>query len=110
MAGYSLNTTATLQCPHGGMVQAISTNTRTKAGSAPLTRSDDAFIITGCSHQISGMPSPCVRVQWLIADNRVKVNGSATFSKSSVGLCLSGAGAAQGNVMVVNTQTRVKSQ
>ena len=110
MSGCSLNTTATLQCPHGGMVQAISTNTRTKAGSAPITRKDDTFIITGCPFQVASAPSPCVRVQWLIADSRVKINGSATLSQSSTGLCLSAAGAAQGNVIVANTQTRVRSQ
>lgn len=110
MAGHSLNTASTLLCPHGGMAQAISTNTRSRAGPSPLATDSDTFVITGCPYQVSGAPSPCVRVQWLIADSRVKVNGSATLSKSSTGLCLSAAGAPQGNVMVVNTQTRVQSR
>jgi hypothetical protein len=110
MSGNSVNTTATLQCPHGGMVQIISTNIKARAGGAPLARRDDSFVVTGCPYQMGTVPSPCVRVQWLITDSRVKVNNSATVSQSSTGLCLSAAGAPQGNVLVVNTQTRVRSQ
>jgi hypothetical protein len=110
MSGNSVNTTSTLQCPHGGMVQIISTNTQAKAGGSLLARRDDTFIVTGCPHMIGNFSSPCVRVQWLITDSRVKVKNSATISQSSTGLCLSAAGAPQGNVLIVNTQTRVRSQ
>jgi hypothetical protein len=112
MAGHSLTTTASLQCPHGGVVQVLSTNTRARADRAPLTTNSDTFVITGCPYLIPGtsIPSPCVRVQWLIPDTRVKVNGSQALSRSSTGLCLSAAGAPQGPVIVINTQTRVQSQ
>ena len=110
MAGYSLNTTATLMCPHGGTVQTISTNSRASAAAAPIACADDSFVIAGCPFQIGGAPSPCVRVQWLAADCRVRVGGSATLSQSCAGLCLNGAGLAQGAVVVVSTQSRVRSQ
>ncbi len=112
MAGHSLTTTASLQCPHGGVAQVLSTNTRARAGGAPLASAGDSFVITGCPYLIPGtsVPSPCVQVRWLIPDNRVKVNGSQTLSRSSTGLCLSAAGAPQGPVIVINTQTRVQSQ
>ena len=110
MSGGSVNTTATLQCPHGGMVQIISANTNSRAAGSPLARRDDTFIVIGCPNHIGNMQSPCVRVQWLITDSRVKVNGSATVSQTSTGLCLSAVGAPQGNVIVVSTQTRVRSE
>ena len=113
MAGHSLTTIASLQCPHGGVVQTLSTNTRSKAEGAPLASSGDSFVITGCPYQIPAVtpiPSPCVRVQWLITDSRLKVNGSQALSRSSTGLCLSAASIPQGPVMIVNTQARVQSQ
>ena len=110
MAGYSLTTTSSLQCPHGGMVQIISTNTRSFADSAPLASDTDNFVVTGCPFQMGTVPSPCVRVQWLISDSRVTINGSRSLSRSSTGLCLSAAGAPQGTVIAINTQSRVQSR
>lgn len=109
MAGHTLTTTATLQCPHGGLIQVISANTRTRAQGAPMATERDRFVVTGCPFQISGAPSPCLRVQWYISDARVKVNQQATVSRSSTGVCLSAAGAPQGPVVVVQTQNRVQS-
>lgn len=109
MAGGSLITTATLQCPHGGAVQIVSSNTRVKA-SAPMATASDTFIIAGCAFNVSGAPSPCVSVKWIVTDLRVKAVGARTLSLSSVGLCLNAAQAPQGPVIIANTQPRVKSQ
>ena len=112
MAGNSLNIGSTLQCPHGGIVQIVSTNTRTKANGAFMTTATDTYIVSGCPFQIPAVvpiPSPCVTVQWLVPDSRVKVNGNLTLSLSSAGICLSAAQVPQGPVMVINTQTRVRS-
>lgn len=108
MAGQALTTAATLLCPHGGTVQMVSTNSRTLAG-APIVRSTDTFIVAGCVFNISGAPSPCVTVQWMVADTRVTVSGGATLSTGSVGLCKSAAGAPQGPVSIVATQTRAST-
>ena len=109
MAGETLVTNATLQCPHGGTVQIISSNTRVKANSTPIATSGDTFVVAGCTFQVSGAPSPCVSVKWIVTDTRVKV-GPQTLSTGSQGLCLNAAQAPQGPVNIVKTQTKVKSQ
>lgn len=103
MSGQALTTASTLLCPHGGSVSIVSTNSRTSAG-APMVRSTDTFLVSGCTFNVSGAPSPCVTVQWVVADTRVQVLGGATLSTGSVGLCKSAAGAPQGPVSIVSTQ------
>lgn len=111
MAGHGLNTVSRLQCPHGGQVQIQSTNTRSKTLGSPMASTADVYTIVGCPFQLPGpTPSPCVRVQWLVPDSRVRVNGSYTLSRSSTGLCLSAAGVPQGQVILVTTQAREQSQ
>jgi hypothetical protein len=114
MSGNSLTTAATLQCPHGGTVQIISTNTRATAGGAPLALATDTFTIAGCPFQIpvgtGTVPSPCVRVQWTVTDLRNAVGGAPTLSFSSVGLCLAATQVPQGPVVIAATQSRVSSQ
>jgi len=112
MAGNSLTINSTLQCPHGGTVQIITTNTTTKADNGFVATPSDTFIISGCPFQIPAVvpiPSPCLTVQWLVPDTRVKVNGNPTLSQSSVGLCLSAAQLPQGPVTVANTQQKMSS-
>jgi hypothetical protein len=107
MAGHLLTTLTTMLCPHGGKVQAVSSNTKVSAGSgAYVLRISDTFIIAGCTF----VPNPCVRVQWIVADMRVKVDQQPTLSEGSVGLCLSALQAPQGKVIVVNTQMKASSQ
>lgn len=115
MAGKLLTTQSTLQCPHGGTVTATSTSQRVTAGSgAHVLTIADVFTISGCPFQIpapSGtVPSPCLTVQWVVSDLRVKVNSTPTFSESSVGLCFSATGIPQGAVTVANTQQKASSQ
>jgi hypothetical protein len=115
MAGHVLTTQTKMQCPHGGQVQAVSANTTVSAGSgAYVLRMSDTFSIAGCPFQIPAppgtIPSPCVRVQWTVADMRVKVGQQQTLSEGSVGLCFSAQQAPQGTVIVVSTQMQVSSQ
>lgn len=113
MAGAALNTAASLQCPHGGTVQAVTTNSRVKADGAPLTLASDTFTVSGCPFQIPAavpIPSPCVLIQWILPEVPDKVGGTPTLAQSSAGLCLSAAQVPQGPVAVVNAQTRAKSQ
>src|SRR4051812_47320924 len=109
MPGHSLTTASTLMCPHGGQVSAITSNSRVKADAYLVTQSD-TFTISGCPFTLpSGTPSPCITVQWLVADTRVRV-GSATLSQSSAGLCKSAASVPQGPVSIAVTQPRVSTQ
>lgn len=105
MAGNSLTTASSLQCPHGGTVIIVSANARVKAVSAPMATVTDVFIIAGCP-----ISSPCLTVRWLITDVRVKVNGIPTLSRSNLGLCLNALQIPQGPAVILNTQTRVQSQ
>jgi hypothetical protein len=108
MAGASLNTLASLCCPHGGKVTIASTNVRVSGGGAPLALSSDTFTIVGCPFQIpvgpAMVPSPCVRVQWIMPDLRDRTGGSLGLSQGSAGLCLAATQAPQGPVTVVVTQ------
>lgn len=108
MPGHTLTAAATMQCPHGGQVQAAPSNTRVKGDAAVLT-SADTFTVAGCAFTIPpGTPSPCTTVRWLVADLRVTA-GAATLSDGDSGICLSAANVPQGPVSVVLTQTRVSS-
>ncbi len=110
MAGNLLNTNSTLQCPHGGSVKIVSTNTRVKVDGAYAALSTDTFTISGCPFQIpaapSPIPSPCVTVQWVVTNVRTKTNSTPNLSQSSVGLCLSAAQIPQGSVIVAQTQAK----
>ena len=64
MAGL-LTTSSMMMCPHGGEVQAITTNTRTKAGGDFALRQSDTFIIAACPFILGLVPHPCVQVQWV---------------------------------------------
>ena len=101
------------KCPHGGSVQIISANVRVKAGGAFAGARDGLSIsIAGCPFQIpvgaGTIPSPCLTVQWVLTDMRVKVNGTPTLSQSSVGLCLNALQVPQGTVVITNTQAQVE--
>ena len=112
MSGNTLTVNSSLQCPHGGTVQIISSNTRVKAEGGFAALATDRCTISGCPFQIPAVvpiPSPCVLVQWIVPDARNRVTGNFTFSQSSTGLCMSATGIPQGTVMVVNTQTRARS-
>ena len=109
MAGHTLTKAATMLCPHGGQVQAVPSNTRAKGDDYLLTQAD-TFTIAGCAFTIPpGSPSPCLTVQWVVADTRVTA-GAPTLSESDTGLCMNGLGAPQGPVSVVVTQLRVTTQ
>lgn len=108
MAGKLLTTQSQLRCPHGGTVSAVSGGPVMAGAGARVLVQTDACTVAGCPFQLpapSGtVPSPCVRVQWIIANAAVRVNGIPTLSESSVGVCLSALQAPQGTVVVVSTQ------
>ncbi|SMC19700.1 hypothetical protein SAMN02745857_00771 [Andreprevotia lacus DSM 23236] len=105
-----LTTASSLQCPHGGTVSIVSANTSAKADAA-LALANDTFTISGCPFQIpvgtGSVPSPCVKVQWVVTNLQTKVNGTPTLSQSSAGICLAATQAPQGPVSIVQTQPKV---
>src|SRR5262245_6941823 len=110
MAGNSLTTASQLRCPHGGTVSIVSANARVSAAGAPLALSTDTFAISGCPFQIpvgvGTVPSPCVRVQWIMADLRNKTGSSAGLTQSAAGVCLAATQIPQGPVSVSSTQSK----
>jgi hypothetical protein len=109
MAGQALTAASTLMCPPAGTVTAVPASPRVSAGATLLT-SADTFLIAGCTFAPGGAASPCLTVQWVVADSAVKVNGSPTLSTSSTGICLSGASVPQGSVIIASTQPRVSTR
>jgi hypothetical protein len=111
--GALLTTASVLMCPHGGTVTAITSNTQTTAGEAPLVCATDTFTIAGCPFQLPGAPatpSPCMTVQWIQTNTRSTVNGNPTLSMNSQGLCLAATQAPQGTVLINTTQQQVSGQ
>lgn len=108
MAAPLLTTASSLQCPHGGTVTIISSNTAVQAG-APLALATDTFTIAGCPFQIpvgvGTVPHPCMTVQWIKPNTQTTVNGTPTLSQDSSGLCLAADQVPQGPVSIVQTQT-----
>lgn len=112
MSGQTITVNSSLQCPHGGQVQIISSQSKATADQGFIGTIADTYVISGCPFQIPGtppIPSPCVKVQWLKPDVRSTVNGMATVSSTSTGICLAATQLPQGPVSVVNTQTKVTS-
>ena len=114
MAGATLNVGANLQCPHGGAVQIATLNQSVKAESLYAALAGDQYAVVGCPFQIPAppvtVPSPCLTVNWKLTDMRVTVNGDATLSTTSVGLCENAQKVPQGAVIISNPQQRVQSQ
>lgn len=107
MPGLVLDAGTTIACPHGGQVTVAPRSTRVTLGGKPPLLVDDIATVAGCAFNISGAPSPCVRVQWLMPATRMTVEGSPVLLSTSIGLCVSAAGVPQGPAIVIGYQTRV---
>ena len=110
MPGFVLDAGASILCPHGGRGAPSPTAVRVKVGGKPPLRVSDPVTIAGCPFTVSGAPSPCLRVQWLMPATTVRVEGAAVLLSSSVGLCVNAAGAPQGTALVSGFQTRVQAR
>ncbi len=113
MTGMALTDTALMMCPHGGVVTAIPTS-RVRAGGGTVLTATDTFIISGCPFQLptapSPIPSPCIRVVWVVPDVQTRSGGVPTLSQGSVGLCFSVLGFPQGPLMVLSTQANLMTR
>ena len=107
MPGPLMHVGAAALCPHGAPVNVVSTNARVLVSGMPVATLADQYLIAGCPFNVSGAPSPCVRVQWLVPAARVLVNGAPAILQTSVGLCQNPAQVPQGPPVVVTTQPRV---
>lgn len=111
MAGYAINASASMMCPHGGTVIIAPANEQVTAAGGAMAVATDTTTVAGCTFTLPGpKPSPCVTVQWVVADTRVKLNGVPTISQGSSGICFSPDSIPQGPVVVQNTQPNVSTQ
>jgi hypothetical protein len=110
MPGLIVDAGATIMCPHGGQGTPIPTATRLSLGGMPPLLATDQVMIAGCAFNISGAPSPCLQVQWLMPSVRVQVQGEPVVLASSTGLCLNPAGVPQGPATLAGYQTKVQAQ
>jgi hypothetical protein len=106
---YVLDAGTTIMCPHGGQVAAVPATARVRLSGQPPLVVSDTFTVAACPLNISGSPSPCVRVNWLLPAMRVRMQGVAPLLSTSVGLCVNAAGAPQGTALVTGFQTRVSA-
>jgi hypothetical protein len=105
-----LTTSSVMMCPHGGTINAISSNTKTKAAGSYLLRSSDTFIIAGCPLNIAGAPHPCMQVQWVQTALKSKAIGDFNLTLDSVGLCVAADQAVQGTVLINTAQPKVSGR
>jgi hypothetical protein len=105
-----LNTASILMCPHGGQVQAITTNVRAKAGGDFALRASDTFLVAGCPFTLGPVFHPCLQVQWVQPAARSKALGDFTLTEASVGFCIAADQAVQGTVLILLAQPHVAGE
>lgn len=107
MPGPVFHVGAVAMCPHGGQITTISSNARVLVSGLPVATIADTSVVAACAFNVSGAPSPCVKVQWLVPASRVMVMGQPVLLQTSPGLCQNPAQAPQGPPVVVSNQPRV---
>jgi hypothetical protein len=112
MAAYALDGKTEMKCPHGGKVTVKPKEQRVTLRDEAVFVMDDfsppAPAISGCNFNISGSPSPCMQLKWLMPAQKVEIDGSPVLTSRSVGLCISAAQAPQGKAIVTGFQTEVE--
>lgn len=98
----------TIQCPHGGMVSAIPTNTKVKVGGAFALLASDTYLVAGCPFMVGPKPQPCLTVEWQMPATMFKIDGKQVLLETSIGICKSPEGAPQGVAIVNGAQAKVK--
>jgi hypothetical protein len=97
-------------CPHAGQATLMTSNSNASAVGAKILLESDVHTVAGCPFMVGQKPSPCVRIEWSSGANKASVNGTTILTKSSIGECLNGEGAAQGVATIVNTQLKASAQ
>ncbi len=97
-------------CPHGGQVNAVTSNTRVLVGGAPAVTQTDTFLVAGCVFAVGPKPQPCVVARWMVVSTRVTVMGQPVVIQGGTGLCFSAEQAPQGPPTVMTAQPRVVAQ
>jgi len=104
MSAPLLTTNATVTCPHGGQGTIVPSQIAVTA-SAEVCTEADTVLIAGCPFTVGPNPSPCLSVSWSSTSTTCTAGGAAVLTTSSVGMCMNGANAPQGPVVLAPAQT-----
>jgi len=110
MSGYLLQVGFGAQCPHGGPVQASAPSARVKLSQQPAVLIKDQSLVSGCSFVVGTKPQPCVGVTWLVASQRVRIEGQQVLLNTSSGLCRSADQIPQGAPIINSSQSKVRGE
>lgn len=102
--GYLVQTGTLIVCPHGGLVQLTSSNTRVLAMATLITAPLPLQVIQPCSLAASG--GQCTALNVLVPTTRVLANGSPLFAYTPEPTTMS-AGPSPGPGQAGSFQTRV---
>ena len=108
--GQVVTVTTTLTCPHSAPVVIVSSNTRVLLSGQPATTSQDKFTVGGCAFAVGPKPQPCMRVEWTVTAQKVKVGGQPLVLSDSTATCFSADNIPAGPPRVIVVQPRVKAQ
>jgi len=107
MPGKVLTMSSSISCPHGGVAQLVTSDTKTRADGAFALLETDVHTVAGCPFMMGLMYSPCIRIEWSAGASKVKVSGTPVLVQSSVGKCYALQGYIQGVAMINSTQQKV---
>ncbi|WP_445250856.1 hypothetical protein [Microcoleus sp. OTE_8_concoct_300] len=105
-----LTKTSTVLCPHGGMANLLTANTKVFAARSPVLLESDIHPVIGCPFTLpGGKPSPCIRIEWSAGSTKTAANSTAPLLKNSIGKCYNAENAIQGVATIVNTQMKASA-
>ncbi len=111
MPAYILTTASQIKCTHGGTAILTTANTIMKVDGIPALLETDIHPVVGCPFTVPpGKPQPCIRIEWSMGAAQCKSKGIPVLLQSSIGKCISAEGAPQGVALIVQTQTKAKTQ
>jgi hypothetical protein len=96
-----------IQCPHGGLVNVVTTNTKVKVNGAFALLASDVSLVTGCPFTVGPKPQPCLTVEWQLPSTKFKINGQTVLLQTSIGICKSPENAPQGVALINGAQGKV---
>jgi hypothetical protein len=103
MPGFVLHVGASVLCTHGAPAQPTAFSARVRVSGQAITTMAAPYLVNGCPFNISGVPSPCVTANWIVAATRVTSDGQPVLLVDSQAIC-----APNGTPLVIlATQTRV---
>lgn len=111
MPGFLLHTNAVVQCMHAAPAVIVPSQPRVLVSGQPVATMASQITVAGCPLNVSGVPHPCVKIQWTMPAARVLVGGQPAAVVPSPGpgpgLCLAADGVPQGAPVVSTVQPRV---